>query len=199
MATTANPSGFKPVAYLGGRSYTGAVRHYRILSGYATAIGENDVVRLGGSSDTTSEGYLVKETGTTSLTKPLGVLRGVRYTDPATGQIVHRNFYPGGVVATDIIAMVADDPDLIFEVQANSAVAQAELGENCALVQGSGVNATTGQSSQQANGTTATTDTLPFRFVGFVNRPGNAVGDTYTDIHVCWNAGIHAFRVATAR
>lgn len=199
MATTANPSGLKPVAYLGGRAYAGAVRHYRILSGYATAIGENDVVRLGGSSDTTSEGYLVKETGTASLTKPLGVLRGVRYTDPATGQIVHRNFYPGSVVASDIVAMVADDPDLVFEVQANGAVAQAELGENCALVQGSGVNATTGQSSQGVNGTTATTDTLPFRVVGFVNRPGSAVGDTYTDVHVCWNAAIHAFRVATAR
>lgn len=198
MATTASPKGFKPVGYLGGRPYNGAVRHYRILSGYGTAIGEGDIVRMGGASDTTSEGYIVKETGTTALTKPLGVFVGCYYTDPNTGQIVHKPNFPASTVASDIWAKVADDPDLIFEVQASAAVAQAELGENCALVQGSGVS-TLGISSHHVNGTTATTDTLPFRVVDFIKRPGSAVGDAYTDVLVCWNAGIHAFRVATAR
>lgn len=199
MATTAAPLGLRPVAYLGGRSYNGAVREYAIRSGYATRIGENDVVRVGGSSDTSDEGYLMKETGTTSLTVPIGVFRGCSYTDPNTGQKVFKNQYPGSITASDIVAYVADDPDLVFETQANGAVVQAELGENCALVQGSGTNTATGMSSHGVNGTTATTNTLPFRVVGFVNRPGSAVGDTYTDVYVCWNAGIHAFRAATAR
>ena len=199
MATTAAAQGFRPVAYLGGRPYSGATREYRILSGYATRIGEGDVVRVGGSSDTTAEGYLMKETGTTSLTKPIGVFRGCSYTDPNTGQKVFKNQYPGSITASDIIAIVADDPDLIFEAQADSAVTQAEFALNSALVQGAGTSTLTGMSSQGVNGTAATTSTLPFRIVGFVNRPGSTVGDTYTDVHVCWNAGIHALRVATAR
>jgi len=199
MASTANPQGFKPVGYVGGRPYAGATREYRILSGYATRIGENDIVRMGGSGDTTSEGYIVKETGTASLSKPLGVFRGCRYTDPNTGQIVYKNQYPGSISADDIWCFVADDPDLIMEVQASGAVAQAELHQNAALVQGSGTNTTNGVSSHHLNGATDTTDTLPFRVLDFVKRPGSTVGDAYTDVLVCWNAGIHAFSVATAR
>ncbi len=199
MASTAAPMGFRPVGYLGGRPYNGAVREFRIRSGYATRIGEGDVVRVGGSGDSSDEGFLMKETGTASLAAPIGVFTGCSYTDPNTGQVVFKNQYPGSITASDIIAKVVDDPDVIFEAQANGAVVQAELGENCALVQGSGTNTLTGVSSHGVNGTTATTNTLPFRVVGFVNRPGSAVGDAYTDVYVAWNAGIHAYRAATAR
>lgn len=199
MTATAHPFGFRPVGYLGGRSYNGAVREYKILSGYTTAIGEGDIVRLGGSADTTSEGYLVKETGTAALTKPLGVFVGCSYTDPNTGQVIFRNSYPsGGVVASDIIAKVVDDPDAVFEVQADGPIDQAEIGQNSALVQGAGVSAFGISSHTLAAGST-TTDTLPFRIVGVVPRPGNVAGDAYTIVHVCWNAGIQAFRVATSR
>lgn len=199
MATTAAPLGFRPIGYLGGRPYNGAVREFRIRSTYATRIGEGDVVRVGGSGDSSDEGYLMKETGTTSLATPIGVFKGCRYTDPNTGQIVFKNQYPGGITASDIVAYVVDDPDAVFEAQANGAVVQAELGENCALVQGSGTNTLTGMSSHGVNATTATTNTLPFRVVGFADRPGSTVGDAFTDVHVAWNAGIHAYRAATAR
>lgn len=198
MATVASAHGLKPAFYVGGRPYAGAQREYPVLSGYGTAIFQGDVVRIGAAGDTTSEGYLVKETGTSTTSKPIGVFMGVSYTDPNTLTKVFKNYLPASVVASDIKAMVVDDPDVIYEVQASGAVAQAAIGENCALVQGSG-STLTGMSGVTANATHATTDTLPLRIVGFVNRPGSAVGDTYTDLFVKFNFGIHAYEVATAR
>lgn len=193
MATTAAPTGLRPIGYLGGKPFAGAVTEYRILSGYATAIYNGDVVRIGASGDTTAEGYLVKETGTTTISSPIGVFRGVRYTDPGTGQIVHREYYPGSIVATDIWAKVADDPDTLFQAQGSASITQAELGLNFALVQGSG-STITGQSGVAVNGSSAgaTTNTLPLRLVNFVQGPNSTPGDTYTDVVVMITPGLHA-------
>lgn len=199
MATVAAPQGLRPVRYIAGRPYSGAQNEYRILSGYGTSIFNGDVVRIGGSADTTAEGYLVKDTGTTSNTKPIGVFRGVRYTDANTGQIVYREYFPASTVATDIYAFVADDPDLVFSLQASAAVTQANLGLNFALVQGSG-STTTGQSGVSLNAATlATTNTLPMKLINFQIGPASAIGDAYTDCLVTWNAGMHAHRHATGR
>jgi len=37
--------------------------------------------------------------------------------------------------------------------------------------------------------TTATTNTLPVRIIDFVDGPNSAVGDSYTDVIVKFNAG----------
>lgn len=199
MATTAAPLGLRPVGHIGGRPYSGATNEYRILSGYGTSIFNGDVVRIGGSADTTSEGYIVKDTGTTSFTKPIGVFQGCKYTNSATGQIIYREYYPASTVASDTTCFVADDPSLLFQLQSDEAVAQAKLGLNFAVVQGSG-STVTGQSAVALDGSTAaTTSTLPIRLVGFVSGPDSAVGDTYTDCLVTWNTGIHAYAVATGR
>lgn len=197
MATVASAHGAKPVGYLGGRVYNGATREYKILSGYATAIGEGDFVRVGGAGDSTAEGYLVKDTGTSTLT-PIGIFMGCSYTDPNTGTVVHKNYYPGSVVASDITAKVADDPFLLFEMQSDGAIDQAELGQNSAAVQGT-PNAQSGMSTNTIANATTTTNTLPLRVVDFVRRPGSTPGDTYTDVICMFNFGTHASLVATSR
>lgn len=199
MSTVAAPIGLRPVGYIGGRPFAGATNEYRILSGYGTSIFHGDIVRIGGSADTTAEGYLVKDTGTTTLTKPIGVFMGCRYTESTTGQIVYREYFPASTAASDIYAFVADDPNTVFQLQSDEAVAQSKLGLNFALVQGSG-STTTGQSAVALDGSTlATTNTLPMRVIGFQIGPNSAIGDTYTDCLVTYNAGFHAYSNATGR
>jgi hypothetical protein len=40
---------------------------------------------------------------------------------------VFSNYYPGAIVQSDIIAFVIDDPDTVFEVQADAAFPVADL------------------------------------------------------------------------
>lgn len=177
MATTAAPYGLRPVNLLGGQPMSHGIRLYKIASGYATAIYQGDLVKL------VVGGTIQKDTGTTSAT-PVGVFLGVEYTDPTTKQLWHRNMWTASTVAADAMAYVCDDPDALFEMQADDTLGQSAIGANFAIVQGTG-NATNGISGVSLDASTGnSTNTLPLRCVDYVNRAGSALGDTYTDVIV---------------
>jgi len=102
------PYGLLPINLIGGQVFAGATRQIPIASNSATAIFYGDVVKLA------STGLLVQDTGTDAAT-PVGVLLGCSYTDPTFGK-TFRQYYPGAVNASDIVAFVADDPDQLFKV-----------------------------------------------------------------------------------
>lgn len=191
MATTASPNGLRPVGLIGGRPYNQGTRMIPISSAYGTAIYNGDVVKIAG-------GYIAKDTGTTSAT-PVGVFLGCEYTDATLGR-VFRQYWPASqatVSGTTSYAVVCDDPNAVFQIQSDEAVAQTALGKNAALVQTAGSTAT-GDSKVALDGSTvATTNTLPLRIVGFVDGPFSTVGDAYTDVLVTWNAGMHQYNNAT--
>lgn len=176
MPSTAAPYGCIPVKSLGGGARIQRTP-YKIATTYGTSIFFGDVVKLG------SDGTLQKDTGTSTAT-PLGIFLGCQYTDATLG-FISRQYWPASTAATDAIGFVADDPDLVFQVQSASAVAQADLGQNAALVQGSGSTAT-GKSAVTI-GSLNTTSTLPVRIIGFSESPLNAPGDTYCDVLCIWN------------
>lgn len=177
MATTATPYGLRPVNILGSSPMSHGIRQYKIASGYATAIYKGDLVKL------VIGGTIEKDTGTTSAT-PVGVFLGVEYTDPSTKQLWHRQHWTASTVASDAMAYVCDDPDMLFEIQADDTLGQNAIGANFAIVQGTG-SATTGLSGVKLDASTgAATNTLPLRCVDYVRRPGSALGDTYTDVIV---------------
>ncbi len=176
MPSTAAPYGCLPVKTLGGGARIQRTP-YKILNGYTTSIFYGDVVKLG------SDGTCQKDTGTSTAT-PLGIFLGCQYTDSTLG-FISRQYWPASTVAADAIAFVADDPDMVFMVQSASAVAQADLGQNAALVQGSGSTAT-GKSAVTI-GSLNTSSTLPVRIIGFSESPLNAPGDTYCDVLCIWN------------
>jgi len=192
MAAVASPYGLRPVNLLGGQVNTGSERRYNIANSYATSIYYGDVVTL------TTGGTIVKFAGTTGVgaqLPPLGVFMGVEYVDPASRQLWHRNRWIGGTTVptgTNVWAYVLDDPDALFEIQADEAVGQNGIGTNAALVQGSG-NATTGMSAVALDGDSiADTATLPLRIVDYVDKQGfSALGDTYTDMIVRFNLHFH--------
>lgn len=200
MATVQAPFGFRPVRKLGGEAWNGSFTLYRLPSNYTAAIGNGDPVRMLNTG--AGRGQIVRFSETTAATTAtnsgtwLGVAVGCQYTDPGTGQPVIRQHYPGAIVASDIFIHVVDDPDMLFEIQANGQVAQTMQGCNFGVIQTSVTNATTGNSGVALNASTfEETATLPVRVVDFVNRPGSAVNDAFTDCIVRINTHFH--RTAT--
>lgn len=177
MASTASPYGLRPINVLGGQSNSHSIRLMKIASGYATSIFQGDLVKL------VVAGTIEKDTGTTTAS-PVGVFLGCAYTDSDMG-FVTKNMWTASTVASDAMAYVCDDPDMLFEIQADDTLGQNAIGSNFAIVQGSG-NATTGVSGVALDASTIqSTATLPLRVVDYVDKQGfSALGDTYTDVIV---------------
>ena len=190
MATASAPYGLRPVNMQGGQVDTHGIRLLPITSAFATSIFYGDPLKINVAS-----GTVEKETGTTGL-HLIGIFLGCEYQDTAMG-LLHRQFWPASTVVktnTTAYAYVLDDPDALFEVQADGAVAQTKLGLNANLVNPAAVAAQsiTGNSKVQlATSGIANTATFPLRIVDFVRRPGSTVGDTYTDCVVRINTHLN--------
>ena len=189
------PYGLKPINLIGGQVFAGATRQIPIASGYATNLLNGDVVKL------VSDGTLEKDTGTTTAT-PVGVFLGCRYTDPNLGYELYSQYYPANTVASDIVAYVADDPDQLYKVAVVSGttviagVGRTVVGNNVALVQNAGSTATGNSKVAVLSSSAATTNTLPIRVIDVV--PDTKTGaDTYVELIVKWNWGMHQYQNAT--
>mgnify|MGYP001016150831 CR=1 FL=1 len=166
MSASAAPFGLRPVGRLDSGSLE-VMRQYPIASNYGTAIAAGDVVHLvDGGTATTIE----KQAGTGDDSTEIdivGIFMGVSYTDPNTNQKTFSTLYPASTVASDIMAYVVDDPNALFEIQADGSVNDDDIAANAALVQGTS-NATLGISRVSLDiSTAATTTTLPIRIVDF--------------------------------
>jgi len=183
MATTAAPYGARPINTTSASgSYTGKVQHIKIASAYDNAIFYGDFVKL------VTAGTVEKDAGTTTLT-PIGVFMGCKYTDSTSKQMTFNQQWPADMAASDAMAYVVTDPEVLFKMQSDETVAQAALGANAAVVQTAG-STSIGNSKNAFDGSTvATTNTLPVKVVDFVDGPTSSVGDTYTDVIVKFNVG----------
>lgn len=195
MASTAAPYGFKPVNLVGGQPYAGSTRQIKIASGYASNLFNGQIVSIVAAGTV----ELVTTNGDNSTPFPagtIGVFVGCSYTDPNTKQKLFAQYWPTGTVASDAVAYVVDDPDVVLQVQADGSMAQATLGSNAhlAAVQSSSTGSTTtGNSNTALDATVNTTSGFAFRVVDFVDAPGSAVGDAYTDVLVKFNPDAHSY------
>ena len=171
--TVSSPYGFKPINLIGGQVFAGSTRNYAIQYGYATSIFYGDPVY-------TTNGFINISTLTTgswaSGTIPVGIFLGCSYTNPLTKQKTFSQYWPGGTLAGDAVAIVTDDPDTVFKmavVSSGTTIASANqelVGYNLKLVANTG-STTTGNSAWAALADTAspaTTSTLPIRVLGLV-------------------------------
>ena len=195
--TVSAPYGLKPVNLIGGQVFAGATRQMEIASGYATSIFYGDLVKR------VSDGTIEKDTGTTTAT-PCGVFLGVSFTNSSTGQIQQQQFYPASTSiksGTKIFAVVADDPDTLFQVAVVSGttvitgVGITAIGNNATLVQNAG-STTTGDSKVALLDSTATTNTLPIRIIDVVRDTATAA-DVFPEVIVKINFGMHQYNNAT--
>lgn len=168
MANKDAAFGLRPSRMMGGAPYSGGQSRYRIASSLAGKIFQGDLVK-----QVTGGG--IERAAASSTVPVVGVFNGCQYTDPTTGEQVFKNYYPGGVAASDIIAFVIDDPAVVFEVQADAAFPVADLFGNFDIVD----NATTGdvksgRSNLELDVTTgATTTTLPLKAIDISQDPDN--------------------------
>ena len=190
MATTATPFGLKPVQLLGGTSFAGATRQYKIANNYDTNIFNGQVVKVvaaGGIELDTAAGTNGDQLAATAV----GVFVGCSYTSPETKQLTFNQYYPANTAADDIVAYVVDDPNTLFKAQADGSLAATARGANipfAAAQSGSTGNTTTGNSTSALDASAiATTNTLAFRIVDFTNDALNEAGDSFTEVIVKLN------------
>ena len=195
--TVSAPYGLKPVNLIGGQVFAGATRLMQIASGYATNIFYGDLVKR------IADGTIQKDTGTTTAT-PCGIFLGVQFTNGSTGQVQQQQFYPASQAiksGTQIFAVVADDPDTLFQVAVVSGttvitgVGISAIGNNATLVQNAG-STTTGNSAVALLDSTATTITLPIRIIDVV-RDTETTADNFPEVIVKINATMHQYNNAT--
>mgnify|MGYP003682058147 FL=1 len=194
MATTAAPYGLKPVKRADGMAYAGATSQYLIdPAGEATNLFYGQVVHIG------ADGYIALSTATgadgttnalptgTALTGSLGVFVGCEYVNDQ-GQPTFAQYYPSGTSNGGAIrAYVVDDPNVLFQVQADGPMDQSDIGANtffAAAQSTSTGNTATGNSTSAVDATTKTT-TAAFRIVA----AASPIGDAYPDLLVKLNPG----------
>ena len=179
MANKDASFGLKPVKMMGGSPYSGGQSRCRIAANYGTNIFQGDLVAqvTGGGIEIHADG------GTVPI---VGVFNGCMYTDPTTSEQVFSNFYPASTNASDIIAFVHDDPNTVFEIQADDTFPVADLFGNFDIVYTNSGSTTTGISGAELDVTTgATTTNLPLKAIDISQDPENSdVGSANTNVLV---------------
>jgi hypothetical protein len=139
------PYGYKPVNLIGGQVFAGATRSYAISYGYATSLFYGDPVTIQTtSSGAAVAGSIVTQASAVSTTNTIvGVFLGCSYTNPATKQKLFSQYWPGGTLAGDAVAIVSDDPDTVFKAVACTAAGTATVASVSALLVGQNVAGTT--------------------------------------------------------
>ncbi len=168
MANKDAAFGMKPVRMIGGAPYTGGQSRYRIAANYGASIFQGDMVAqvTGGTVEVHADG------GTVPV---VGVFNGVQYTDPTSGDQVFSNYYPASTNASDIIAFIIDDPDVVYEVQADDTFPVTDLFGNFDIVYTSAGSTSTGISGAELDVTTgATATTLPIKAIDISEDPNNS-------------------------
>lgn len=195
MALTAAPYGLKPVKRSDGMPYAGATSQFLIdPAGEATNLFYGQVVILG------ADGYIALSTATGAdignnnlggaNLGAIGVFVGCEYVN-SSGQLVQAQFYPSGTSNGDAIkAYVVDDPNVLFQVQADGAMDQSDIGANTffAAVQSTATGSTITGNSTSAVDATSQTAAAAFRIVSAVSP----ISDAFPDLLVKFNPTAHS-------
>ncbi len=135
MANVVEQYGLKPSRQLNGSPFINAQNRYRIAANNTTAIFQGDLVKP------LDSGNISRAVANTS-DAVVGVFNGCFYTDPTTQKPTFSNYYPGSINASDIIAMVIDGPDTVFEIKANATFVVADLFKNFSVTNVTGATQT---------------------------------------------------------
>lgn len=187
MANANKPTGLSPVQYLNGAPWSGQARIYAIKPTNAGAIYIGDPVMTDATfgSDANGVPAITNYTGGSAAIR--GVVVGIgRYEAlMANPNGLNITYFPAGGDSNTTApwyAMVADDPNILFEVQENTQPSQTQLaplqiGLNTTLQTGTGNGFLSGwQLSNYTNQVPATTATLPIRLMGLKRSVDNAFG-----------------------
>lgn len=174
--------GLRPVRHRNGAPYNGAGNPYSVPSGYGTALYVGDPVVITSTANTAE----VSAPG--AGTFPPGAIQEINKAtvgaNPVTGVIIGFAADPSvgldkayNPASTARIAFVEDDPDVVFEIQADGTVAATQIGLNAALIythSGSTVTNMSGAELDTGTATSpATTASLQLKIHGIDNSVDN--------------------------
>lgn len=184
MTNVAGPRGFIPSRYRNGVAYTGAVNMYHIPVSDTNQYNPGDAVKSSANADGNGVPDVVKA-GSTDTVR--GVIVGVLLSSPGSPSLLGVNLdmtvqnIPSGK-NRDYYVLVADDPNIIFELQ--------DDGLNSLTATASNKNATftvsNPTSPQQNSATTLTSGSVGvaqasnLRIMGLVQKPNNSFGSYAT-------------------
>lgn len=158
MANINGPFGLRPVRYRNATPYNGAATPYYIQSDYATALFIGDPVIKTSTANTAA----VEAPGAGKFA--IGTLPAINKAtagdaNRVTGAIVAFSALANDLTkkhnpaSTERVAWVADDPNLVFEIQADGAIPAASMGLNAVFIYTQSGSTTTGLSGVELDTT----------------------------------------------
>lgn len=196
MANVDSPFGLKPIRHRNGAPYNGASNPYYIPVGYGAALFIGDpVIKV----TTTANAAHVSAAGVGEFN--IGTLMGINKATAGdgnriTGVIVGFAPLPTDLskqynpASTERVALVCDDPDVIFEIQADGAVAAASIGQNACLIythSGSTVSGLSGAELDTTSVGISADASNQLLILRAVNRPDNDTTLTHAKVEVLIN------------
>lgn len=196
MSSVSRINGFRPVKMITGAPYNGQANVYFMPASDSSVVMVGDAVKLlGDARAATGVPTVTRVSGATDI--PIGIVVGILFTGVGdTTNVPPVNDLNTPVyrrASTDRYVLVADDPNIVYEVQLAgagpaAATVTAAVGLNGQFTTTAG-NTTTGASGMQLDSAgQATTATLPLKIVGLPNRPDNVPGDAFISYWVMLNA-----------
>jgi hypothetical protein len=163
MANVDTPFGLKPVRYRNGSPYNGAVVPMYLAATYANNMFIGDsVVKVAGGSNASP--VTVPGAGSFNIgTLPNIELSGVADASPITGVIVGFAASPTAlenqyrVASTERVVYVCNDPNVVFEIQADGAIPALSVGLNAIMIRTHSGSTASGLSGMELD----TTGTAP--------------------------------------
>ena len=178
--------GMKPVKMAGQSANTAGLGEYPVAAS-SSAIYNQDLVAAA-----TSGFAAVAAAGTEQL---LGSLNGVFYTDASTSKPTFQAYLLGSNTASDIVALVNDDPHQMYEIRSNNAgaSAQTDVGNTADISYSAGASPNYISRSTLNDSTLSDSASKQVKIVGVSRDPDN---QDLTSANVVWRVVIseHFFK-----
>jgi len=191
------PRGIMPVRYRSGAMYNGAANIYNVPASFATALFIGDpVIGVTNTSDANGIPNVTIATAGGGAFILGAVVGFVAAGEPPVART--RDMSVFRAASTQSYVLVADDPDLLFEVQEDSVGGNMVMGaggRNADLIAGTG-NQNTGYSGWMLDSSTLnTTNTLQMRVMRPVERSDNDLATSPTATNAKWLVSINLHSV----
>lgn len=189
MANVSRINGFRALRFSNGAPYNGSGIPMLAPASLGAAIFIGDIVNFGGTAgaagsvvsgmDVEGMPTIIQSTNTTTLDGIAGVVVGVLQDTTLPSKYV---------VASGAARIVLVEPvwsGVVYECQEDGIgnnFAATAVGSNCGFNSGAGSTVTGLSAYSLDSSVTATTVTYPFRLLGLVKRPDNALGLASTDL-----------------
>jgi hypothetical protein len=190
MANQQGNFGFRPVLMMGSAYQGQGQQQMTIASNETNSIFMGDPVVLNANGSISR--------GSSKGAELVGVFNGCFYTDPTSQKPTFSNHYPGGIVASDIVASVISDPDVVFEVKVDDANAgRAQVGSTANIATYAAGSTKSGISGVSIDGGSfATSNGSNFAVYDLSTDPDNS-DYTAANANILVRINLHQYRDST--